>query len=313
MFTATDAHINNPGYMWKTFYNKAIVQDLGLDDLYQVVRDGKWTLDLMHDYARAAARDLDGDGRFTGADRFGITSHAQVMLAFTIGMEFNPVILEGGYPVLNPPSERFLAGADKVRNLLDRPAGLYIGQEQFAGMANMPSGMAMPVQAFAAGKALFFPEVLATFWGLRDMDDDYGMIPIPKFDEAQERHYSWMGIAAPSVMIPRSNINPERTGVILDAMSAVSSTVLMDGFYEVTVLRKASRDEESVEMLELMRANRVFDIAAVYNWGNLFNGYRDNIYNLQGDSLMTVFERLEGPARNAIEETMRVFREANAE
>jgi hypothetical protein len=143
------------------------------------------------------------------------------------------------------------------------------------------------------------------------MEDDYGMIPIPKYDEAQKDYYSWMGIAAPSAMIPKSNENPERTGLVLDAMSAVSSTVLMDAYYEVTVRRKASRDEESTEMLELMRKNRVFDLASVYNWGELFNGYRDNIYNLKGESLMTIYERLENAAKTAIENTMETFRDAN--
>lgn len=316
MFTATDAHINNCGYMWITFYNKAIIRDLGLDDLYPVVREGKWSLDVMHGYAKAAKSDLNGDGKFTGADRFGITTHAQVILAFTLGMDFNPITLDaGGYPVINPPSERYMAGADKVRELMDRAAGMFIGQEQLAGggskIADIPAEFAAPTNVFAAGRALFYPEVLSAFWGLRAMEDDYGMIPIPKYDEAQKDYYSWMGIAAPSAMIPKSNENPERTGLVLDAMSAVSSTVLMDAYYEVTVRRKASRDEESTEMLELMRKNRVFDLASVYNWGELFNGYRDNIYNLKGESLMTIYERLENAAKTAIENTMETFRDAN--
>ena len=315
MFTATDAHINNCGYMWITFYNKAIIRDLGLDDLYSVVREGKWSLDLMYGYAKAAASDLNGDGRFTGADRFGITTHAQVILAFTLGMDFSPITLDsGGYPVINPPSERYIAGADKVRELMDRAAGLFIGQEQLDGgskIADLPAEFAAPTNVFAAGRALFYSEVLSAFWGLRNMEDDYGMIPIPKYDEAQQEYYSWMGIAAPSVMIPKSNENPERTGLILDALSAVSSTVLMDGFYEVTVLRKASRDDESTKMLELMRKSRTFDLASVYNWGNLFNSYRDNIYMKNSESLMTIYERLENASKAAIETTMSTFKSAN--
>ena len=158
---------------------------------------------------------------------------------------------------------------------------------------------------------MFYSEVLSAFWGLRNMEDDYGMIPIPKYDEAQQEYYSWMGIAAPSVMIPKSNENPERTGLVLDALSAVSSTVLMDGFYEVTVLRKASRDDESTEMLELMRKSRTFDLASVYNWGNLFNSYRDNIYMRNSESLMTIYERLENASKAAIETTMSTFKSAN--
>ena len=311
MFTATDAHINNCGYMWMTFYNKAIIQDMGMPDLYQVVRDGKWTLDAMHDYAKAAARDLDGDGKFTGADCFGVTSFPQCILAFTVGMDFRPITLDNsGYPVINRPSERFVSGAEKVRDFLNRETGLFLGAEKIAGTAGMDQ-MTISAQVFAARKALFFVDVLASFWGLRNMDDDYGMIPIPKYDEAQKNYYSWMGIAAPTVMIPKPCVDPERSGLVLDALSAVSSIVLMDGFYKVTVLRKASRDEESTEMLELIRANRVFDIAAVYNWGELFNGYRDNIYDLKNESLMTVYERREGATVKAIEATMDAFRTAN--
>jgi len=202
-----------------------------------------------------------------------------------------------------------------VKALTERASGMFVGADQLAGggskIADLPAEFVAPTNVFSAERALFYPEVLSAFWGLRGMEDDYGMVPIPKYDEAQKEYYSWMGIAAPSVMIPKSNGNPERTGLVLDALSAVSSTVLMDAYYEVTVLRKASRDEESTEMLELMRKNRVIDLASVYNWGNLFNSYRDNIYQGKSESLMTIYERLENATNKAIEATMTTFRNSN--
>ena len=53
------------------YFNKQLVKDLGLEDLYTVVRDGRWTIDKMYEYCEAAVAELDGDNVMTDADRFG--------------------------------------------------------------------------------------------------------------------------------------------------------------------------------------------------------------------------------------------------
>lgn len=50
--------------VWSVYYNETIGEKLGLDLPYQLVRDGKWTLDAIGTYMKSAAS-LNGDDSFT--------------------------------------------------------------------------------------------------------------------------------------------------------------------------------------------------------------------------------------------------------
>ncbi|MCL2816303.1 MAG: hypothetical protein FWD23_17045, partial [Oscillospiraceae bacterium] len=56
------------------YFNKKQVADLQLDNFYDLVKNGNWTHDNFYGYAKAAIKDVDGDGSFTEADCWGILS-----------------------------------------------------------------------------------------------------------------------------------------------------------------------------------------------------------------------------------------------
>ena len=60
---------------YAVFFNKDMVLENGFDDPYQLVYEGKWTLDRFVEMASAASRDLDGDGKHTKEDVFGMTAN----------------------------------------------------------------------------------------------------------------------------------------------------------------------------------------------------------------------------------------------
>ena len=73
-----------------------------------------------------------------------------------------------------------------------------------------------------------------------------------------------------SIAVLKSASDPERTGIIIEALSAESMYTLTPAYYDITLKTKLSRDEESAAMLDLIFENRVFDIGAMYNWGNVY-------------------------------------------
>ncbi|WP_054958124.1 ABC transporter substrate-binding protein [Paenibacillus dakarensis] len=66
------------------FYNKTLVQKLGLEDPYELQEKGEWTWDKLRDFAKKATKDTNGDGK---TDVFGIA---------------------GGYGTLNFLTEQFV-------------------------------------------------------------------------------------------------------------------------------------------------------------------------------------------------------------
>ena len=45
---------------------------------------------------------------------------------------------------------------------------------------------------------------------------------------------------------------------------------LQPAYYEISLQRKFSRDEESEKMLDIIFATRLYDVGAVNDWGNIF-------------------------------------------
>lgn len=63
------------------FFNKKILDDLGLESPYTLVRDGTWTYDKLFGYAEKAVSDLNGDGEFKlNEDRFGFIGELDMFL-----------------------------------------------------------------------------------------------------------------------------------------------------------------------------------------------------------------------------------------
>ena len=65
------------------------------------------------------------------------------------------------------------------------------------------------------------------------------------------------------LVIPITVSDVERTGAITEALCAISSREVIPAFYEKSLKSKYARDEESEEMIDIIRASRVYDIGYV--------------------------------------------------
>ncbi|MBE6613040.1 MAG: hypothetical protein E7632_11160, partial [Ruminococcaceae bacterium] len=60
------------------FFNKQLIDEFELENPYQLVYDGKWTLDAMTEMGMAVAQDLNGDSVWGKGDRFGYSSYDSI-------------------------------------------------------------------------------------------------------------------------------------------------------------------------------------------------------------------------------------------
>lgn len=63
-------------YMYAFFFDKVAVEDYGMtpEYLYSLVRDGKWTLDMVADVTKDIYKDLNGNDKRDDEDFYGIVS-----------------------------------------------------------------------------------------------------------------------------------------------------------------------------------------------------------------------------------------------
>jgi len=208
---------------------------------------------------------------------------------------------DGDLPVLVGNSERMSNAIDTVLGVLrDKDTNLSISD--ITGFGNPYFEFALP--KFRDNEALFYYNQMTVGLNLREMEADFGILPAPKLDMGQKDYGSIASEAFLTYMcIPSTNPDPERAGAILEAMGYYSQQFITPAFYDVTVTHKLTRDEGSVEMLNIILHNRVYDLATIYGWGSIADIFGD-IYNKSNNNVAAGFEKRTPAINAAIEKTI---------
>ena len=123
---------------------------------------------------------------------------------------------------------------------------------------------------------------------LRDMEDTFGIVPYPKYDENQTAYTSYLGTGL-FYTIPVTASHLTETAVISDVLSWQSWKDVLPVYYGKVVEQKGLRNENSVEMMRLIRDTSTLDLALMYGWTtDLDQKLRTNLYAGKGDFASTI-------------------------
>ncbi|MBO5274219.1 MAG: hypothetical protein J6I45_06365, partial [Clostridia bacterium] len=119
---------------------------------------------------------------------------------------------------------------------------------------------------FAENQSLFIVGNLGSANTFRSMEADFGILPTPKYNASQENYASSVSIHGASVIsVPITSRNLEMVGVILEAMAAESKYTVIPAFYETVLKDKATRDLESVAMMDIIINSMTYDVGVYYS------------------------------------------------
>ncbi|MCI8388005.1 MAG: hypothetical protein HFE63_06010 [Clostridiales bacterium] len=257
-----DFALNALAKTYCVFYNLKLGEDYGLDDIYGVVNDGKWTIDYVQSITKDIYSDLNYNNAVDGEDLFGYISTARSSL--------NTYLWAFGGNVLSKNSSgevELVYHTDRTNDMVNKlcsfffdNAGIYINSKE----AEYSSLFAL--DRFAAESAVFINASIGDSVDfLREMKSDYGILPYPKWDEAQDRYYTMVDGSHGILAVPITVRDTERVGIITEALCAESYKKLIPAYYETALKTKYTRDDESVEMLDKIVESRVFDLGYVYD------------------------------------------------
>jgi len=284
---------------WMLYFNKALTQNLGLELPYDLVRDGKWTFDKMMEYQKATAADLDGDGEWTAADRWGQVTHTQHYTGILIAGGENLVTRDSnGIPVYGQLSERFYSVYDKIIDMMQTPG---YTMNIYLNIKGLPADKHATYN-FLNDEALFCPEILAHTRRFRQMESDFGVLPHPKYDENQKEYNSYVLPQVTLTCIPVTNDNLEKTAIVLDALGMLSAHTILPAYYELSYIGKFFRDDESIDMINIIRNSRVYAIEDAYSWGNITSTYEQAA--IKATPIGSVIEKNTDKVNAAIQKTL---------
>lgn len=243
------------------FFNKQLIENYNLENPYTLVNEGKWTIDKYTEMTEVVTDDLNGDGILGKEDIWGSLSAQDTVWSLIVSCGGSMAYKdENDLPVFHTLDEHYVDILNKIAACSN--VGKTYNAQYSAYNGGRPDTQD---DIFGTNRALFESDTVRVIHNLREMETNFGIIPYPKYDEAQEKYISAINtFASSTVTIPSTVQELEMVTCVLEEMACKSREMLRPAYYETTLQGQLARDEESTKMLDLIFANRVLDLG----WAN---------------------------------------------
>jgi hypothetical protein len=276
-------------------FNKQMMQDHALGNPYGLVEENRWTMDKFLEMCAAVSQDLNSDGKWDDNDKYGLLGYCDIIAVSLIGggvkfAEKN----KDDIPEITFMNEKTIAIFEKITGLLYRP-------ELFWSWSRVGSNNERSRVMFANNQGLFNWNEFHSIPNLREMETDFGILPMPLYDESQSRYYHSVNPHVAQMMaIPISNHESEKTGAVIEHLGAIGKNILTPAYYDISLKGKHARDEESIMTMDLIFSTITYDPGYMNNWGGLAQ-FTLNMVDSYKEDLVSQYEKLEAKALTALE------------
>lgn len=307
----SDLTIMDKDATWIIMFNKNMVQNYNLEDPYELVDSGTWTLEKMYSMMESASGDVNGDGVLDDTDRYGLITQVNANgIGFLNGAgEYIARKDADDLPYISMYNERSVSVMEIILKIQADPVFTIRAEDWMKKYPNDTVWNGMQLVVFNTDRGLFYYAGMNRVSLLRDMQTDFGILPTPKYETTQDAYHvmveAW---CTNSSAIPITVTDLERTALILEALTAESYYTLRPAYYDVALKTKYARDEESGRMLDIIFSSRCYDIGYVYGWGAL-NTLPNTLYSAKSTDFASQFAKVEKNAQKALEKTIEQYRE----
>ncbi|MBQ3177396.1 MAG: hypothetical protein IJB52_06215 [Clostridia bacterium] len=298
----SDLAITSMTYTYAIYFNQRILNDHGYaaEDMYDMVRNGSWTIDKMDEIVTTMYVDVNGDGKADTGDNYG----------FGYNMVNPTDVWEAAFDLQlcsvqpdNSIEVNFMS--DKTMSVLEKLIAFHY---ENPGYIKLTATQYEEEEYFLNGQLAMAPlRFAAAYSDLREMDDAYSMLPWPKWDEAQKAYYTNADDKFTAFGVPLTAFgNVEFVGTIFEALCAESYKKVYPAYYDIALKGKYSTDAGTAEMVDLIMAGRNFDFSFQFgesHFQRLPYLIRDLIV-AQSTNLASKWDSIEGKMWTAIEKDL---------
>ena len=274
-------------YLYGTYVNKQMIEDHRLENPYDLVREGTWTFDKMLEMSTGIYQDVNGDGTKDVGDIYGLGTHSTYVDPFYFGVGLRTTEKDADdIPVIAESM-----GGEKAHWLLETLVSFFNTNDGWLENTDYANSDGM----FKEGRALFCTnEFLYAAVKIRDVDIEYGIVPLPKYSAEQEEYYTVMSFPYSLYGVPVDARDPDMSSAVMECLASESYRTVTPALFETGLKVKYAQDDEAAQMFDLIRSSVVFDFGRVFNESmngmtySLFRsaviGYKDNWMSIYASS-----------------------------
>ncbi len=251
-------------FAFVTMFNKNQFDNKNIPYLYDAVNDGTWTLDYQSQLAEDFYQDLNGDGKKDEDDFYGLITAPYISTDpywASCGLKILEKNVDGEY--------EYVLDTARLSDVTDKILHLFYESGTYVYPHTDLDGEQDDIRvAFAKGNGAMCTTrlVAAEQADIRDMEEQYGIVPMPKYDEAQAeygtlQHDQFTVYAVPATI---SEDKFQMVGAVLEVMASESLRTVKPAYYEIALKRKYMSDPVAWEMLDLIFNTIRIDAGIVY-------------------------------------------------
>ncbi len=256
---------------------------------YDTVRASEWTLDYFNQIIQGISAE-NGNGTWGAEDTYGFVTTWEYGTTFFHGADMRYVLNDA---TTDAPT-LYLAESgrmEKALNVIELSQKIY--HENHATFMSPGGQENLGTTAFQEGRAMFFGDTCMYIAHFNStMTGEYGVLPIPKYDKEQEFYRTWTHASGSSFSATNAIPEDDRevVGQILSAYAILSHQYVKPAYYDKVLTSRNVRDPDSVEMLDILFQNRVYDMAFYFDLG--LGDLVKNAVNNNNDTFSSGYKRV---------------------
>jgi len=244
--------------MQTMYFNKDLLISYYGEDapktLYDLANNGKWTIDKFYEYSANIYSDLNDDGKKSTGDQFGY--------AIDWNGYYDDFYVAAGFKMCVRDTDGKLVISEEWGGEREDTFADTLVEFTFTNDAFLGSGVA---DMFTSGKVLFTNNRAKFAKTSREKSEiEYGILPMPKYDEAQENYSTNIGFGYSLYSISSTSEQPENAALVLESMAAQSYKHITPVLFEDALKVRYSPELEDAMMFDILRSSLAFNAGMIY-------------------------------------------------
>ncbi len=276
------------------------IKDYTVDEFYKLSSDGKWTYDEFYKIAKGYTKDLDGNQNLDSNDQWGMITWADTIYAVFASSDAKIVSNDDNGLTLSMFGDQVSQNCMReYTEWTNANAYNYTVRDNYSG--------SNAIKMFSNDRALFFLARLQSLNNFRDMDSDFGLVPVPKYTEEQE--YAVMSSPYHLSLICTLNLDVDTNmrGDVIESLAYYSKQHLTPAYREKTLEGQSARDDGSLDTLEISAGNRIYDIGFFIKPGNV-TPKLNNLYKEGKTDYASLYAEVKDSAEMAVSEVAAAYK-----
>ncbi len=304
-----DAAVSSISQTYCMLVNKNKLENYEVPNVYETVREGKWTIDYLREISTGMSQDVDGDGVMGEDDVYGFASNAYSNLNAYL-WAFDHQIFQR-----NDAGElEFAYYSEKLVNIFDKLYSVFVETPDVYCPTKTSTSIGLhdlAMEMFKNSDCVFVNGLLSqTVTYLVEFEDVYGILPYPKFDENQANYKTMVDGNHEAMAIGKNAVDLDFIGTITEVLCAESFKQILPAYYDVCLKSRYADSPDDAEMIQLCVDTRVFDMGYVYdNWKGCSFWIETLIAAQKSKDIASHYQKNEKSATTYYEKVLAMFEE----